>query len=136
MFRRITKKLGWALAALVASLLVIPTFVSAGPPPRAMLYLDGQMVRTLALPSPLPNGGRDPIYVVTNGVDDQLGIAAVGPGYAGYHGGAWAVYQVTFNDGVTPYLLTSDEDVFDALYAGDATFARAPHLDNRCPVQR
>jgi hypothetical protein len=41
---------------------------------------------------------------------------------------------VTFNTGVTPYLLTSDEDVAAAEAAGDVTVTRQPEMDNRCPV--
>ncbi len=42
---------------------------------------------------------------------------------------------VTFNAGVTPYLLTSDEAVFAAEAAGDVTVTRTPDADFRCPVQ-
>jgi hypothetical protein len=59
----------------------------------------------------------------------------VAPGDGPYHGGAWAVYLVTFNDGVAPYLLTSDEAVMSAESGGDVTVARAPDHDFRCPVQ-
>jgi hypothetical protein len=41
---------------------------------------------------------------------------------------------VTFNDGVTPYLLTSDEAVAAAQSAGDVTVTRAPDADFRCPI--
>ena len=61
---------------------------------------------------------------------DTSGPAA----YGAYHGGAWAIHTVTFNVGVTPYLLTSDEDVADAEAAGDVTVTRHPELDNRCPI--
>src|SRR5215218_2963871 len=122
-----------------ALLLLLPLLVPAGaraaPRERGMLYHDGAIVRTFVVPAPLPQGGRDPLYMVTNGVPDQLGIAAVAPGDADYHGGAWAVSLVTFHDGVTPYLLTSDEAVQAAAAAGDVTVTRAPEQDNRCPVQ-
>jgi hypothetical protein len=84
----------------------------------------------------LPHGGTDPLYQITNGVTGQLGVAADGPGDPNYHGGAWAVYTVTFNDGVTPYLLTSEEDVEQAEADGDITITRHPELDNRCPINR
>jgi hypothetical protein len=41
---------------------------------------------------------------------------------------------VTFNTGVTPYLLTSDEAVAAATAAGDVTVSRAAGADFRCPV--
>ena len=122
-------------AVLAALSLLTASVTSAAPPTRGMLYHDGTTVRTFVVPSPLPHGGIDPLYKVTNGVTGQLDIASVAPGDGDYHGGAWAVYLVTFNTGVTPYLLTSDEAVHAAELAGDVTVTRAPDLDNRCPVQ-
>jgi hypothetical protein len=102
---------------------------------KSVLYHDGGIVRTVVNPAPLPNGGSDPFYSVTNGAEGQLGIAGVAPGDGPYHGGAWAVNTVTFNEGVTPYLLTSDEAVFAAEGTGDVTVTRVPDADFRCPVQ-
>lgn len=124
------KRLG-LVAPILAGLLLLcaPALATAG---KGFLYLDGDVVRTVVPPAAIPHGGTDPIYTVTNGVEDQFSIAGVGPGDAGYHGGRWAVYLVTF--AVDPYLLTSDEAVFAAEAAGDVTVTRAPELDNRCPV--
>jgi hypothetical protein len=124
------KRLG-LVAPIIAGLLLLsaPALATAG---KGFLYLDGDVVRTVVPPAAIPHGGTDPLYMVTNGVEDQFGVAGVGPGDAGYHGGRWAVYLVTFN--VDPYLLTSDEAVFAAEAAGDVTVTRAPELDNRCPV--
>ena len=99
------------------------------------LYHDGTLVRTFGVPAPTPQGGIDPLYSVTNGVEGQVGITAVAPGDVGYHGGRWAVYSVTFAGGVTPYLLTSDEAVLAAEMAGDVTVVRNAAADFRCPVQ-
>jgi hypothetical protein len=101
---------------------------------KSTLYHDGDVVRTVVNPSRLPKGGSDPFYSVTNGVEGQLGIAGVAPGDGPYHGGAWAVNMVTFNAGVTPYLLTSDEAVFAAEASGDVTVTRVPEADFRCPI--
>src|SRR2546425_12262944 len=101
---------------------------------KSMLYHDGGIVRTVVNPAPLPNGGSDPFYSVTNGAEGQLGIAGAAPGDGPYHGGAWAVNTVTFNEGVTPYLLVSDEDVFAAEANGDVAVARTPDADFRCPI--
>ena len=129
------KKLAPTLLAL-ATLALLPGLAAAERSPRAMLYLDGETVRTFVVPAHVPPGsGTDPLFMVTNGVQGQLGIAGVGPGQPGYHGGRWAVYLVTFNAGETPYLLTSDEGVDAAEAAGDVTVTRAPTMDNRCPVQ-
>jgi hypothetical protein len=102
---------------------------------KGILFHDGDTVRTVVVPAPVPHGGTDPLYSVTNGVADQLGIAGVGPGDGPYHGGSWAVFEVTFDPVVAPYLLTSDEAVFAAEAAGDVTVTRTPDADFRCPVQ-
>jgi hypothetical protein len=128
---------------LAIVMIAIPAFLVAttatqalaAKPGFGMLYNDGEIMRTLVPPAAFPNEGQDPIYEVTNGVADQLGIASVAPGDSGYHGGAWAVYLVTFSSGVTPYLLTSEDDVEDAEDAGDLTVTRAADMDFRCPVQ-
>lgn len=123
-----------ALAGMIA--LTTPTsYAFAAKPAFGSLYYDGDAVRTLVPPSSFPNEGKDTLYSVTNGVEGQFGIAAVAPGDVGYHGGAWKVYVVTFNEGVTPYLLTSDEAVKQAEDDGDVSIMRAPDADFRCPIQ-
>jgi hypothetical protein len=119
-----------------ATIALLPGLAAAERSPRAMLYLDGETVRTFVVPAPVaPGSGTDPLFMVTNGVQGQLGIAGVGPGQQGYHGGRWAVYTVSFNAGETPYLLTSDEAIEAAEDAGDVTVTRVPEMDNRCPIQ-
>lgn len=124
------------LAALVMGALLVGL---AGPASakttKSLLYHDGDIVRTVVNPAPIPQGGTDPFYSVTNGVEGQLGIAGVAPGDGPYHGGSWAVNTVTFDEGVAPYLLTSDEAVFAAEAAGDLTVTRVPEADFRCPIQ-
>ena len=125
------------LMATTGAITVAAVLALAGPAPattgKGFLYHDGGVVRTVVNPAPLPSGGSDPFYAVTNGAQGQLGIAGVAPGDGPYHGGAWAVYLVTFN--VAPYLLTSDEAVMSAESGGDVTVVRAPDHDFRCPVQ-
>jgi hypothetical protein len=128
------KKFGALALALATIVAILPASDASAAKMRGMLYLDGDIVRTFVVPAPLPHGGIDPLYMVTNGVSEQLGITAVGPGTGNYHGGAWAIHTVTFNAGVTPYLLTSDEDVEAAESAGDVTVTRRPEMDNRCPI--
>jgi hypothetical protein len=126
-------KLAVATAAVVSALVVaVPAMATTG---KGSLFHDGAVVGTVVVPAPVPAGsGSDPFYNVTNGAAGQLGIAGVAPGDGPYHGGDWQVWLVTFNDGVTPYLLTSDEAVFAAEAAGDVTVTRAAAADFRCPV--
>ena len=102
---------------------------------KGQLFFNGGIVRTVVVPAPVPGGGRDAFYEVTNGAAGQLGITAVAPGSPGYHGGSWAVNLVSFKAGVIPYLLTSARAVLEAEAAGDATVVRNADLDFRCPVQ-
>ena len=122
-----------AIAALAAAVLALAA-APAGAKEFGAVFHDGAVVRTHVPPAALPHGGVDPFYSVTNGADGQLGIAGVAPGDGPYHGGRWAVYTVTFVQGVTPYLLTSDEAVMAAEQAGDVTVVRTPDADNRCPI--
>ena len=125
---------------LLAALLAAGTALLAAMPAMAttetgQLFHDGAVVGTVVTPAPIvPGSGTDPFYKVTNGATGQLGIAGVAPGDGPYHGGSWQVYLVTFNPGVTPYLLTSDEAVIAARDAGDVTVTRAENGDFRCPV--
>ena len=124
--------LGVAITGILVALIAAPAAASAG---KGNLFLHGAVVGTVVPPAHGSDGpGRDPLYMVSNGAPGQLGIAGVGPGDGGYHGGDWAVYSVTFN--VTPYLLTSGEAVMAAQASGDVTVVRLPDRDFRCPVTR
>lgn len=103
--------------------------------PGSCCYYNGQVVLTVVPPAAFPNTGIDPFYAITNGVTGQKGIVPVAPGADGYHGGHWAFNAVSFNPGVTPYLLTSAEDVLAAAAAGDVSITRDPTMDFLCPIQ-
>ena len=127
--RRIT-----VLLAIIGVLAASATSAPASNAGRGTLFLNGATVGTVVPPAATPNEGTDPFFVVTNGAAGQLGIAGIGPGEVGYHGGHWAVSVVTFKTGVTPYLLTSDEAVAAARAAGDVTVTRTPEKDFLCPI--
>src|SRR5947209_17654451 len=121
-----------SVIAGTALLIALPAMATTG---KGQLFHDGTVVGTVVTPSPIAAGsGTDPFYKVTNGVSAQLGIAGVAPDDGPYHGGSWQVYLVTFNAGVTPYLLTSDEAVAAAQTAGDVTVTRSAGAGFRCPV--
>ncbi len=123
-------------AALAGAALALASPAVADPAKFGSLFHDGAVVGTVVVSQPVPAGsGLDPFFAVTNGAFGQLGIAGVAPGDGPYHGGLWAVHKVTFNAGVTPYLLTSDEAVAAAAAHGDVTVTRAAGGDFRCPVQ-
>jgi len=101
----------------------------AGQPVKTTIWLDGVQVRTILPPAALPNEGTDPFYMVPG----TGGVAAVGPGSAGYHGGHWKVYVVSWN--VAQHLLTSVAAIAAAETVGDITITRAADLDFLCPIQ-
>jgi hypothetical protein len=125
-----------SIAAVAAAVVLVLAGSAGAKTGKGQLFLDSDVVGTVVNSSRLPHGGTDPFFMVTNGAMGQLGIAGVGPGQPGYTGGDWAVYRVTFNPGVTPYLLTSDEAVAAAHAAGDVTVVRDAAADFRCPITR
>ena len=130
------KTLTAALFGVFVIALVLPvTSVLAAQPGFGHLYYNGTIVRTVVPPSAFPNEGRDNFYKVTNGVSGQLGIAGSAPGSGDYHGGAWKVFVVSFKEGATPVLLTSESAVLAAQSAGMVAVTRNAAADFRCPVQ-
>src|SRR5881398_2212129 len=123
-----------ALALILGTVVLAGSAEASASTGKGKLFHDGAVVGTVVVPASIPKEGTDPFYVVTNGAEGQLGIAGVAPGDGPYHGGSWQVYLVTFNPGVTPYLLTSDEAVFAAKAVGDVTVTRVGDADFRCPV--
>jgi hypothetical protein len=117
-------------AMLAMALLVsIAGGALAGQPVKTTIWLDGVQVRTILPPAASPQEGTDPFYMVPG----TGGVAAVGPGSAGYHGGHWQVYLVSWN--VAPYPLTSVGAISTAETAGDINISRAADLDFLCPIE-
>lgn len=117
---------GLLASALLASL---ASGALAGQPVKTTIWLDGAQVRTILPPAATPQVGTDPFYMVPG----TGGVAAVGPGSAGYHGGHWKVYLVSWN--VAQYPLTSAAAIATAQTAGDIAITRAANLDFLCPIQ-
>ena len=121
------------LCFVTAAVVICASEVRAQGPGFGLLYYNDVVVRTVVPPASTPNEGRDNFYVVTNGVDMQLGIAAVAPGDQDYHGGDWKLFVVTFV--CEPYLLTSEAEVVLAYMLGDVNVDRVPMSDFKCPIQ-
>lgn len=118
---------------VTVAVFICATEVHARRPGFGLLYYEDEVVRTVVPPASTPNQGRDNFYVVTNGVESQLGIAAVAPGDQGYHGGDWKVFTVTFVG--EPQLLTSEADVVVAWMLELVDVERVPMADFKCPIQ-
>jgi hypothetical protein len=103
-------------------------------PPHIDFYVDGVQYATVGTPTDLSGTGApassfQPIYALGG---DLLNVTTAAPGDPGYRGGRWMVFPVTWN--VTPYQITSDEQLFAAQTAGDLTVATAPVKEFECPV--
>src|SRR2546428_3711260 len=109
-----------AIALLAIALASTSSPAAANPVEFGTIWLNGSQVRTLLPPSDLQHPGIDAFYRVPG----TGGVAAVGPGTGDYHGGAWQVFDVTWN--VTPYPLTSAGAVLAAAAAGKGTLTRNP----------
>ncbi len=118
---------GLVLTSLLVIASAAPTF--AAKPPTGTLWLDGQQVRTIVPPAASPQEGRDAFYRVPG----TGGVAAVGPGDSGYHGGKWAVYDVTFTNGQVP--LRSEAAILQAERHGLVIVVRHAADDFKCPIQ-
>ena len=88
---------------------------------------------TTSLPAPNEHNQQsyDKLFVVTNGAEGQLPVAEAGPGNSDYNGGRWSVYEVTWEMGITPVLLTSYEDV---MFHADDLIIVAANAYFQCPL--
>jgi hypothetical protein len=135
------KRVGIIAAAVTAIAMAGGATAQADRPPFVFpdgcCFYEGDTVRTVVPPASTPKEGRDNFYAFpSDAADGQKGVVAVIPGDRDYHGGHWKFFAVTFNSGVTPYLLTSEADVLAARAAGDVTVTRVPQNDFRCPIQK
>lgn len=118
---------GLVMTSLLVVAMAAPAL--AGKPATGTLWLDGEQVRTLVPPAASPKPGRDALYRVPG----TGGVAAVGPGDRGYHGGHWAVYDVTFTGDQVQ--LTSEDAIQQAQWDGLVIVTRNAAADFRCPIQ-
>ena len=123
-----------ALTIVIFATLLPVGNVFAAEPGRGNLFYNGTVVGTIIPPAAFPHQGIDNFYKVTNGASGQLGIASVAPRNPDYHGGHWKVFTVTFENGVTPFLLTSEAAVLSAQTSGMATVTRVASADFLCPI--
>ncbi len=130
------KAIGVLMLAMGGFLLASMPLSQAATPGFGNLYYKGGIVRTVVPPAAFPNEGRDNFYAFPHGgAAGQLGVASVAPGAPDYHGGHWKFFAVTFHQGMTPYLLTSEDAVLSALNGGDVAVSRVSAHDFLCPIQ-
>lgn len=127
------------LMLVVVGLAVGPGQVAADRPafvfPDGCCFYDGDVVRTVVPPAASPHEGQDNFYAISGGAEGQKPLVGVAPGDVEYHGGLWRFHLATWNDGVEPYLLTSESAVLSAAADGDVTGTRDAQRDFKCPIQ-
>jgi hypothetical protein len=121
-------------AAVLVTVLAGPAAAGGLGPPHNGFYVDGAIYRTIGTPTDISGTGApassfDTLYAIEG---QALAVAAAKPGDSDYNGGRWMRFPVTWN--VTPYLLTSEEDVLAAATAADVTVASIPDAEFVCPV--
>jgi hypothetical protein len=121
----------FALALAAPAAVARPGYVFPG----GCCFYEGETVRTVVPPASFPGSGSDDFFAVMGGAPGQKAVVAEAPGDVGYSGGHWAFHSVTWNAGVTPYLLTSSDAVWEAEDAGDVTVTRVEANDFLCPIQ-
>lgn len=131
--RRLIASLG---AASVLALAATTASLAGNGPPHVGLIVDGVAYRTVGTPTDFsgtgaPDSSFQPLY---NLGSDLLSVTPAAPGDPGYRGGRWMVFPVTWADGVTPYQIGSDEELFAAQDAGLLTIATTPAKEFECPV--
>lgn len=102
--------------------------------PETLGFQNGESVAYLDLGAIKlkPGNAIEPLYAVTNGGEGQRNIIDTVPGDESYTP-LWGVMMVTWNEGVTPRVLTSAADVSAALAAGEVKVQETDIVVN-CPV--
>jgi hypothetical protein len=125
-------------AGLGAGLLVaaLSSTAFAGGPPGPAFYVDHDLYRTVGTPTDFSNTGApdssyDTVYQFFGTITN---VASSAPGDRDFNGGRWMVIGATWNEGVTPYQLYSEEEVLAAAEAGDITLSDGPIKMFECPV--
>lgn len=108
-----------ALVGLLAlGILAAPAMAADTPIVPDAIWAEGELYGTVLLGS-LPYRGNDKSFDRLYMVPGQRAVAEAAPGDPQYNGGRWLPVPVIWN--VTPYQLTSEDQVLGAAAAGDVT---------------
>jgi hypothetical protein len=132
MLRRIASAV--SAVALIASVGV--STVAAGGPPALSFYVDDVRYRTVGTPTDFfgtgaPASTYDKIYALGPGL---INVADAKPGDTDFNGGRWAVYPITWAEGVTPMQATNDGQILAWQDAGLLTIGSEPVKEFFCSV--
>jgi hypothetical protein len=102
------------------------------------VYGDGQAWGTKGTTTlPAPNGKNnqsfDKLFLITDGAEGQLPVAEAAPGNPNYNGGRWWAQKVTWDENVTPVLLTSYAEIMEHANNGDLSIEDAGSYF-QCPL--
>jgi hypothetical protein len=133
---QILRRLAAAATTAVMVGLVAASGVSAGGPPSLAFYVDDVRYRTVGTPTDFfdtgaPASSFDKIYALGSGL---INVAETKPGDTDFNGGRWAVYGITWAQGVTPVQYTNDGQILAAEQAGLLTITASPIREFFCSV--
>ena len=119
----------------VMSIVVAAPVMAEGPTFEPAIYADGEVWATKVVgPIPAPKKNLksfDKLFVITNGVSDQMPVGEAAPGNKAYNGGRWFTHMVTWN--ITPELVTSYAQLHEFEMSGAVTITAGPPPDGPPP---
>lgn len=125
-------------ASVGAGLLVaaLASTALAGGPPQGSIYVDGELFRTVGTPTDFsatgaPDSSFDTIWSFGGVVPS---VADAKPGDQDFNGGRWMVYGASFAEGVTPYVITDDTELWQAVADGDVILTDHVVKYFECPL--
>jgi hypothetical protein len=128
------------LPAILGLLAVMTLAGPVGAREFGAAYINDEVYRVFGNKANVPDySGTDPFAIFTNSsASNQYGVAEFGPGAQhgpGHHGGRWAVYSATWNEGAdSSELVTSWTELQMLVTSGEITLVRDGEADFRCPV--
>lgn len=126
-------------ASVGAGLLVAAlasTAFAGGPPAAGAIYVDGELFRTVGTPTDFSGtGAPDSSFDTIWNFDGVIpSVADAKPGDRDFNGGRWMVYGASFAEGVTPYVIKDDTELWQAITAGDVNLTGEVVKYFECPV--
>jgi hypothetical protein len=130
------RRVATALTGVALLLSVAASTVAAGGPPSLAFYVDDVRYRTVGTPTDFFDTGApastfDKIYSLGHGL---INVAEAKPGDTDFNGGRWAVYAITWANGVTPVQYTNDGQILWAAQNGLLTISASPVKEFFCSV--
>src|SRR5690349_7982720 len=133
---RVPRRLAAAAVTAAMASTIATSVALAGGPPSLAFYVDDVRYRTVGTPTDFfgtgaPSWSFDKIYALGPGL---INVAETKPGDTDFNGGRWAVYAITWAQGVTPVQFTNDGQILAAAQAGMLAISSTPVREFFCSV--